>query len=140
VRLLRRLYDEEMPRWLEPALTTGEPFRDVSYRSWSRASSKASDPADLPQGFTRVRVPLDGRAPVISLVARPHNVVSIPALGPKEDIDKDFCLRAEVPGITPNELSIAAIPNRLSVAGKREYERVSCHRKERADGSFNRTD
>ena len=57
--------------------------------------------------------------------------------------DDNFYVRAEVPGIKPNELSISAVRNRLSLAGKREIqrenERVSYHRKERAEGSFNRT-
>jgi HSP20 family protein len=57
--------------------------------------------------------------------------------------DDNFYLRAEVPGIQPNELSISAVRNRVSLAGKREiqreHERVSYHRKERAEGSFNRT-
>jgi HSP20 family protein len=57
--------------------------------------------------------------------------------------DDTFYLRAEVPGIKPNELSISAVRNRVSLAGKREiqreHERVSYHRKERAEGSFNRT-
>jgi len=57
--------------------------------------------------------------------------------------DDNFYLRAEVPGIEPNELSISAVRNRVSLAGKREIprerERVSYHRKERAEGSFNRT-
>lgn len=55
----------------------------------------------------------------------------------------NFYLRAEVPGIKPNELSISAVRNRVSLAGKREiqreHERASYHRKERAEGSFNRT-
>jgi HSP20 family protein len=57
--------------------------------------------------------------------------------------DDNFYLRAEIPGIKPNELSISAVRNRVSLAGKREiqreHERVSYHRKERADGNFNRT-
>jgi HSP20 family protein len=57
--------------------------------------------------------------------------------------DDNFYLRAEVPGIKPNELSISAVRNRVSLAGKREiqreHDRVSYHRKERAEGSFNRT-
>ena len=57
--------------------------------------------------------------------------------------DDNFYLRAEVPGIKPDDLSISAIQNRVSLAGKREiqqeHERVSYHRKERAEGSFNRT-
>jgi len=57
--------------------------------------------------------------------------------------DDNFYLRAEVPGIKPNEVSISAVRNRVSLAGKREIqrenERVSYHRRERADGSFNRS-
>ncbi len=57
--------------------------------------------------------------------------------------DDNFYLRAEVPGIKPSELSISAVRNRVSLGGKREIqpeqERVSYHRKERAEGSFNRT-
>jgi HSP20 family protein len=57
--------------------------------------------------------------------------------------DDNFYVRAELPGIKPSELSISAVRNRLSLAGKREipreHERVSYHRKERTEGSFNRT-
>ena len=65
-----------------------------------------------------------------------------PPMNITQDND-NFYVRAEVPGIKPNELSISAVRNRLSLAGKREiqreHERVSYHRKERAEGSFNRT-
>jgi len=57
--------------------------------------------------------------------------------------DDNFYLRAEVPGIKADELSISAVRNRVSLAGKREiqpeHDRVSYHRKERAEGSFDRT-
>ena len=57
--------------------------------------------------------------------------------------DDNFYLRAEVPGIKPSELSISAVRNRVSLSGKREiqpeHERVSYHRRERAEGSFDRT-
>jgi len=57
--------------------------------------------------------------------------------------DDAFYVRAEIPGIDPKQLSITALRNRVTVAGKREIareqERVSYHRKERAEGSFNRT-
>jgi len=56
---------------------------------------------------------------------------------------ENFYLRAEIPGIKPDELSITALRDRVSIAGKREipqeHERASYHRKERAEGSFNRT-
>ncbi len=57
--------------------------------------------------------------------------------------EENFYVRAEIPGIKPDELSISAVRNRVSLAGKRElqreHERVSYHRKERPEGSFNRT-
>lgn len=57
--------------------------------------------------------------------------------------DDNFYVRAEVPGIKASELSISAVRNRVSIAGRREipqeHERVSYHRRERAEGSFNRT-
>jgi HSP20 family protein len=57
--------------------------------------------------------------------------------------DDNFYIRAEVPGIKAKELSISALRNRVSIAGKREIPRedgkVSYHRQERAEGEFNRT-
>ena len=57
--------------------------------------------------------------------------------------DHNFYLRAEVPGISAKDLSISALRNRVSISGKRvipqENERVSYHRKERPEGTFNRT-
>ncbi len=57
--------------------------------------------------------------------------------------DENFYVRAEIPGIKANELTISALRNRVSLAGKREikpeHERVSYHRRERAEGTFNRT-
>ncbi len=65
-----------------------------------------------------------------------------PPLNITQDSD-NFYVRAEVPGVKPDELSISAVRNRVSLAGKRElpreHERVSYHRKERPEGSFNRT-
>jgi HSP20 family protein len=65
-----------------------------------------------------------------------------PPLNVTQD-DNNFYMRAEIPGIDPKQLSITALRNRVTVAGKREiareHERVSYHRKERAEGSFNRT-
>jgi HSP20 family protein len=57
--------------------------------------------------------------------------------------DNNFYVRAEVPGINAKDLSISALHNRVSISGKRvipqENERVSYHRKERAEGEFSRT-
>jgi len=65
-----------------------------------------------------------------------------PPMNVTQDGD-NFYVHAEVPGIKASELSISAVKNRLSIAGKREipseHERVSYHRKERPEGAFNRT-
>jgi HSP20 family protein len=65
-----------------------------------------------------------------------------PPMNVTQDAD-NFYVSAEVPGIKASQLSISAVKNRLSIAGKREIqsenERVSYHRKERPEGSFNRT-
>jgi len=65
-----------------------------------------------------------------------------PPMNVTQDTD-NFYVRAEVPGIKASELSISALKNRLTIAGRREipneHERASYHRKERPEGSFNRT-
>jgi HSP20 family protein len=65
-----------------------------------------------------------------------------PPLNITQDED-NFYVRAELPGVSPKELDISAHRNRVSIAGKREIQResdrVSYHRRERAEGSFNRT-
>jgi HSP20 family protein len=70
----------------------------------------------------------------------PTNV--FPPINVTQDDDR-FYLRAELPGVVASELSISAMRNRLSISGKREigkeHERVSYHRKERPEGTFNRT-
>jgi HSP20 family protein len=56
--------------------------------------------------------------------------------------DENVYVRAEVPGIKPDELAISALRNRLSISGKREipseHGRAAYHRKERPEGAFNR--
>lgn len=56
---------------------------------------------------------------------------------------ENYYVRAEVPGILPKDLQINAVGRRLTIAGKRELpvesDVSSYHRKERAEGDFNRT-
>jgi HSP20 family protein len=72
----------------------------------------------------------------------PLNAGLFPPLNISEDND-NFYLSAKIPGIVPSELSITAVKNRISIAGRRliqgENERVSYHRRERPEGAFNRT-
>jgi HSP20 family protein len=73
-----------------------------------------------------------------------RNVTSgvFPPVNVTQDGD-NFYVRAEIPGVDAKALSISALRNRLSLSGTREipkeHERVSYHRRERAEGSFNRT-
>lgn len=65
-----------------------------------------------------------------------------PPLNVTQD-DDNFYIRAEIPGIDPNALSISALRNRVALSGRRdiqpEHDRVSYHRRERAEGAFSRT-
>jgi len=57
--------------------------------------------------------------------------------------DDAFYLRAEVPGVDKKNLEISALGRRVSISGKREIpkenDKASYHRKERAEGEFNRS-
>jgi HSP20 family protein len=57
--------------------------------------------------------------------------------------DNNFYVRAEVPGVKAADLTISALRNRVSIAGKREIpkesDKVSYHRQERAEGEFSHT-
>jgi len=65
-----------------------------------------------------------------------------PPINVTQDNDNIY-VRAEVPGIDAKDLDISAQGRRLSISGKRaiakESDRASYHRKERAEGEFNRT-
>jgi len=65
-----------------------------------------------------------------------------PPLNVTQDND-NFYVHAEVPGMKPSDLSVSALRNRVTVSGKREIREEnggsSYHRKERAEGEFNRT-
>ena len=65
-----------------------------------------------------------------------------PPMNVTQDNDT-FRLRAEVPGLKLSDLSVSALRNRVTISGKRqipsEHERVSYHRRERAEGAFSRT-
>lgn len=65
-----------------------------------------------------------------------------PPLNVTQDEDNVY-VRAEIPGIDADQLSISALGNRVSLAGKREIQlepdKVSYHRRERAEGAFSRT-
>jgi len=65
-----------------------------------------------------------------------------PPMNVTQDED-NFYVRAQLPGIKADEISISSDRNRISIAGKRtipeEKDRVSYHRREREEGLFNRS-
>jgi HSP20 family protein len=64
-----------------------------------------------------------------------------PAINVTQDRESYF-VRAELPGVQPDALEVTAEQRTLTIAGKRrapEEKGVSYHRKERADGDFNRS-
>jgi HSP20 family protein len=65
-----------------------------------------------------------------------------PPINVTQDAER-YYIRAELPGVVASELAISALRNRLTISGKREiakeHERASYHRKERAEGTFDRT-
>jgi len=65
-----------------------------------------------------------------------------PPLNVTQD-DSNFYIRTEVPGVKAADLSVSALRNRVTIAGKREIpkesDKVSYHRRERAEGEFSRT-
>lgn len=65
-----------------------------------------------------------------------------PPLNVTQDEDNVY-IRAEIPGIDADQLSISVLRNRVSLAGRREIQveqqRVAYHRRERAEGTFSRT-
>ncbi len=65
-----------------------------------------------------------------------------PAMNVTQDAD-NFYARAELPGVKASDLEISALGNKLTLSGKREIpaesESVSYHRREREEGSFNRS-
>jgi HSP20 family protein len=64
-----------------------------------------------------------------------------PAINLSQDRDS-YYVRAELPGVKPDALEVTAVHRTLTIAGKRrapEEKGVSYHRKERAEGDFNRS-
>jgi HSP20 family protein len=108
-------------------------------RSWPSRPAFENALAEFEQLRGEMQRLLDGQTPADAYYGGATGV--FPLVNVTQDADQ-FYVRAEVPGIDARELSISAVKNRLSIAGKREipteHERVSYHRRERPEGSFNR--
>lgn len=72
---------------------------------------------------------------------RPAGAGVFPQLNVTEDANK-FYLRAELPGVTSNELDIQATGKNISISGERkilpENDNARYHRREREGGKFSR--
>ena len=64
-----------------------------------------------------------------------------PLLNVSEDVDNLY-VRAELPGVRPEDIEITAHENKLAITGERripaEGEKISYHRREREAGTFKR--
>jgi HSP20 family protein len=109
-------------------------------RVWPSRPAFENPFADFDQLRREMLRVLDGLTGREAAVDAPAGV--FPPLNVSHDDDNVY-VRAEVPGVSAKDLSVTALRNRLSITGKRELpregERVSYHRKERAEGSFSRT-
>jgi HSP20 family protein len=78
----------------------------------------------------------------LSGVAGPRTAGVFPAINVFET-SESLLVRAELPGIKPDDLDITVEDNTLTLAGKRampaQTEKVSYHRREREWGSFRRS-
>lgn len=92
-------------------------------RSWpTRSPFRASD---LDSMFRLLDTPADDAGPVVHVT---------------QDEDK-FLVRAELPGMKPEEISITAEKNQLTISGKRTIardEKATYRRRERVEGAFER--
>ena len=89
----------------------------------------------------RLNRDLDRLAQAVS-TGGPEAAGVFPAMNVAQD-DDNFFVRAELPGIKPDDLDLKVLGNKPSLAGKRELpkeaEGVSYHRRERAEGAFGRS-
>jgi HSP20 family protein len=100
------------------------------------------------------RNPLDGllqlqaglerllRNPSLGLNLGPSGADVFPPVNLFVDRDGGLVVRAEVPGVKPDEIALTVEPRRLTIAGERARrvdEKGSDHRRERRFGRFSRT-
>lgn len=114
--IVRRVGRAE-PRWSNPF--SSNPFQDFERIRREMSRFLDSYPGNYEAPFTNV----------------------FPAINATQDRD-NYYVRAELPGVKSEQLEITAVERTLSIAGKRaapEQAGVSYHRKERADGEFNRS-
>jgi len=71
----------------------------------------------------------------------PSTAGVFPPLNVSEDADNLY-VRAELPGVSPEDIEITAHENKLAITGERripaEGEKISYHRREREAGTFKR--
>ncbi len=92
--------------------------------------------------FDRLRHEVDRLFNLFSPGTEPFFSRVYPALNLTEDHD-NFYVRAELPGVKPEDLDISAVEGRLVIRGERklgvENPNANYHRRERESGFFRRT-
>ena len=92
--------------------------------------------------FDRMRRELSRLTETLTGAEPGMSVRLFPLVNVTQDADS-FFVRAELPGVKPEDLTVNAVPSKLTISGKRdlpaEKEGVSYHRREREGGSFSRS-
>ena len=99
------------------------------------------NPGEMPE-FDRLHQEVDRLFNLFSPGTEPFFSRVYPALNLTEDHD-NFYVRAELPGVKPEDLDISAVEGRLVIRGERklgaESPKANYHRRERESGFFRRT-
>lgn len=104
---------------------------------WPAGSRDPLDPSRLLRDFERLLDAVTGTP----WTARLEGAGVFPPLNLSRDAE-NYYLRAELPGVRPDDLDITTEGNQLTLTGRRDIAAesgVSYHRRERAAGTFSRT-
>ena len=93
-------------------------------------------------GFDQVRRDMARLSDAMMRGTLPDGARMFPLVNITQD-EENFYVRAELPGVKPDDLSLSVLDNKLSISGKREVpaesDKVSYHRREREGGTFSRS-
>ncbi|MGH8524999.1 MAG: Hsp20/alpha crystallin family protein, partial [Gammaproteobacteria bacterium] len=104
---------EDVDRWFDDA------FRDFFSRRWLSPWFE--------RGASELRAPFEGRMPKVDIVDR----------------ENDICLRAELPGVSKDDLEVSMTDNNVTIRASTKHEeheeKGGYHRREMSRGEFQRT-
>jgi HSP20 family protein len=106
---------------------------------WPAGPGELSEPAS---DFERLRQGMEWLLDSFTSPTPAFTSRVFPSINLTEDKD-NYYLRAELPGMKPEELDISVVEDQVSIRGERkiplESKKFGYHRREREDGTFRRT-